>query len=95
MNDIWELKLYVAGMTVRSQHAVQSVKEFCETYLDGKYDLEVIDLYQNLILAEKEQIIATPTLIKKSPLPVRRIIGDMRDKKRLILGLDLMPEDGS
>ncbi len=91
--EVWELKLYVAGMSLRSQHAVESIKKICETYLRDHYDLEVIDLYQNLFLAEKEQIIATPTLIKKKPHPVRRIIGDMSDKHRLLRGLDLASEE--
>jgi len=89
---LWELKLYVAGMTLRSQHAVQSVQNVCDKFLNGNYDLEVIDLYQQLHLAEKEQIVATPTLIKKAPPPVRRIIGDMSDTKRLVRGLDLQTE---
>ncbi|HMA61233.1 MAG TPA: circadian clock protein KaiB [bacterium] len=84
------LKLYVSGMTPKSRKAVSNVKEICETHLKGSYTLKVIDLYQNPKLAKGEQIVAMPTLIKKLPPPLRKIIGDMSDKDKLLVGLDLV-----
>jgi circadian clock protein KaiB len=69
--------------------AITNLKKICEEYLEGKYELEVIDLYQNPLLAREEQIIAAPTLIKKLPLPFRRIIGDMSNEEKVLMGLDL------
>ena len=86
------LRLYVTGMTPRSTQAIRSIKEICEEHLNGRYDLEVVDIYQQSSLAKGEQIIATPTLIKKLPLPLRRFIGDMADTERIVLGLDLRPK---
>jgi circadian clock protein KaiB len=83
------LRLYITGSTVRSVLAIENLKKICEEYLEGRYELEVIDLYQHPSLAKGEQIIAAPTLIKKLPLPFRRIIGDMSDKEKVLLGLDL------
>jgi circadian clock protein KaiB len=83
------LRLYVAGMTPQSVRAIANVKKMCEEYLHGQYELEVVDLYQQPQLAQGEQIIAAPTLIKKLPLPLRRIIGDMSKTERLLVGLDL------
>lgn len=83
------LRLYVTGTTPRSMRAIANVKEFCEEYLQGRYTLDVIDLYQQPHLAEGEQIIAVPTLIKKLPLPLRRIIGELSDTERILVGLDL------
>lgn len=83
------LRLYIAGMTPRSTLAVQNIRRFCEEHLQGRYDLEVIDLYQHPTLAEGEQILAAPTLIKKLPLPLRRFIGDMSDTDRILVGMDL------
>lgn len=85
------LKLYVAGMTSRSARAVENVRAFCEKYLEGRYDLQVIDVYQQPGLAKSEQLIAAPTLIKKLPLPLRRLIGDMSNEDRVLVGLDLVP----
>ena len=87
--EIYILRLYITGATNRSVLAITNLKKICEEYLEGRYELEVIDLYQNPRLAEDEQIIATPTLIKKLPLPIRRIIGDMSNKENVLLGLDL------
>jgi circadian clock protein KaiB len=84
------LRLYVTGMTARSARAVSNLRDICNEYLDGRYDLEVIDIYQQPVLTKGEQIIAAPTLIKKLPLPMRRIIGDMSDRDRVLLGLDLI-----
>jgi circadian clock protein KaiB len=83
------LKLYVTGTTPQSVKAISNIKQICEEHLKGRYDLEVIDLYQQPGLAKGEQIIAAPTLIKKLPLPLRRIIGDMSGTERVLVGLDL------
>jgi circadian clock protein KaiB len=83
------LRLYITGTTSRSLLATANLKKICEEYLEGRYELEVIDLYQNPSLAKGEQIIAAPTLIKKLPLPFRRIIGDMSNKEKVLLGLDV------
>ena len=83
------LRLYVTGMTPRSIRAVENVRAICEEHLQGRYDLEVIDIYQQPTLAEGEQIIAAPTLIKKLPLPLRKVIGDMSSTERVLIGLDL------
>ena len=85
------LRLYVTGMTPRSLRAITNIKKICEEHLKGRYDLEVIDIYQRPTLAEGEQIIAAPTLIKKLPLPLRRFIGDMASTEKILLGLDLRP----
>jgi circadian clock protein KaiB len=85
------LRLYVAGMTSRSTRAVENVRAFCEKHLEGRYDLQVIDVYQQPALARSEQLIAAPTLIKKLPLPLRRLIGDMSNEDRILVGLDLVP----
>lgn len=83
------LRLYVTGSTSRSVQALTNLRKICEEYLEGQYELEVIDLYQNPGLAKGDQIIAAPTLIKKLPLPFRRIIGDMSNRDKVLLGLDL------
>jgi circadian clock protein KaiB len=88
------LRLYVTGMTSKSSRAVKNLRAICDEYLEGRYDLEVIDIYQQPILAKGEQIIAAPTLIKKLPLPMRRIIGDMSNRDGVLLGLDLAPPRG-
>jgi circadian clock protein KaiB len=88
-NERYVLRLYTTGTTNRSILALTNLKKICEEYLEDGYDLEVIDLYQKPSLAQENQIIAAPTLIKKFPLPSRRIIGDMSDKKKVLLGLDL------
>jgi circadian clock protein KaiB len=83
------LRLYVTGSTPHSTRAITNIRKVCEKYLEGRYDLEVIDISQNPALAEGAQIIAAPTLIKKLPLPLRRFIGDMSHTERILLGLDL------
>lgn len=83
------LRLYVTGTTRRSAEAILNIQKICEEHLKGRYELEVVDIYQQPVLAAGEQIIAAPTLIKKLPLPLRRFIGDMSNTDRLILGLDL------
>ncbi|HMA53975.1 MAG TPA: circadian clock KaiB family protein [Acidobacteriota bacterium] len=87
------LRLYVAGMTPRSSAAIRAITQICEDHLKGRYVLDVIDIYRQPTLARGEQIIAAPTLIKKLPLPLRRMIGDMADTKRILVGLDLRSEE--
>jgi circadian clock protein KaiB len=89
MDETYILKLYVTGMTPQSVLAINNLKEICEEHLKGKYQLDVIDLYKNPGLAKGEQIIAAPTLIKKLPLPLRRIIGNMSNTERILVGLDI------
>ena len=85
----YELRLYVAGQTPHSLQAFANLTKICEEHLQGHYDLEVIDITEHPTLAEGEQIIAAPTLIKKLPLPLRRFIGDMSHTERILVGLDL------
>ncbi len=86
------LRLYVTGTTTRSIRAIKNIKKICDDHLAGRYDLEVIDLYKRPQLARGEQIIAAPTLIRKLPAPLRRIIGDMSDTEKVLVGLDLLTE---
>jgi len=86
------LRLYITGATPKSTRAIMNVKKICEEHLKGRYELEVIDIYQQPILAKGEQIIAAPTLLKKLPLPLRKFIGDMSNTERILVGLDLKPE---
>jgi circadian clock protein KaiB len=90
VRDKYILRLYITGTTHRSAIAITNLKKICEEYLEGRYELEVIDLYQKPYLAKDEQIIAAPTLIKRLPLPFRRIIGDMSNKEKVLMGLDLL-----
>ena len=83
------LRLYVSGSTLRSSLAIENIKRVCEQHLKNRYDLEVIDVYQQAHLARDEQIVAVPTLIKRLPLPLRRLIGDMSNQKKVLFGLDL------
>lgn len=83
------LRLYVTGTTPNASRAIANIRKICEEHLQGRYDLEVIDISQRPTLAQGEQIIAAPTLIKKLPLPLRRFIGDMSQTERILLGLDL------
>jgi circadian clock protein KaiB len=89
------LRLYVAGTTPRSAMAIANLKAICEEHLAGRYDLEVVDVYQQPTLGAGEQIIAAPTLIKKLPPPVRRLIGDMSDREKVLIGLDIRKKDGA
>lgn len=86
-------RLYVTGMTPKSTKAINNVQKLCEKYLEGTYELKVIDIYQQPKLAKGEQIIATPTLIKQLPLPLRRLIGDMSNTERFLVGIDLEPNN--
>ena len=87
------LRLYVTGMTPKSTLAIANIRKLSEKYLTGRYELDVIDIYQQPQLAKEEQIIATPTLIKELPLPRRRLIGDMSDTARFLAGIDLQPNN--
>jgi circadian clock protein KaiB len=86
------LRLYVTGMTHRSINAIENIRKICEENLQGRYELEVIDIYQQPEYAKSEQILAAPTLIKKLPLPLRKFIGDMSDKEKLLIGLNVVPK---
>ncbi len=83
------LRLYVAGISPRSEEAIRNVKATCEKHLAGRYHLEVVDIYQQPVLAKGEQIIAAPTLVKRLPLPLRRLIGNMSEEDKILVGLDL------
>jgi circadian clock protein KaiB len=87
------LRLYVTGMTPRSQRAIENIKEICETHLAGRYDLEVVDVYQQPERAQEAQVVAAPTLIKQLPLPLRKLIGDMSDKERVLIGLGIRKKE--
>jgi len=87
------LRLYVAGQTPNSLRAITNIKKICAENLQGRYTLEVIDLYQHPQLAKGEQIVAVPTLIRKLPPPLRRIIGDLSDTDKVLVGLDILPEE--
>jgi len=88
----WELRLYVAGQTPRSLAAFANLKRICETHLRDKYRIEVIDLLANPELARADQIVAIPTLIRKLPPPVKRIIGDLSNREHTLVGMELVPE---
>jgi len=85
-------RLYVTGLTPRSTLAIANIRKLCEEHLAGRYELEVIDIYQQPKLAKREQIIAAPTLIKKLPLPLRKLIGDISDTEKFLIGIDLKPK---
>jgi circadian clock protein KaiB len=86
----WQLRLYVAGKTAKSVTALANLKRFCEQNLNGQYDIEVIDLLENPQLASGDQIVAIPTLVRKLPEPIRRIIGDLSNSERMLVGLELV-----
>jgi circadian clock protein KaiB len=88
---MWELRLYVAGQTPKSLAAFANLKAICEEHLQGKYTIEVIDLLENPQLARGDQILAIPTLVRKLPPPLRKIIGDLSNTERVLVGLDLRP----
>jgi len=87
----WTLRLYVAGQTPRSLAAVTNLKHICETYLPKRYAIEVVDLVENPQLARGDQILALPTLVRRIPVPMRKIIGDLSNTERVLVGLDLRP----
>jgi circadian clock protein KaiB len=87
----WQLRLYVAGSTPRSATALANLKQVCETHLTGRYTIEVIDLLVNPQLAAGDQILAVPTLVRKFPEPIRKIIGDLSNEEKVLVGLDVLP----
>ncbi len=88
---MWELRLYVAGQTPNSIAAFENLKRICETHLQGQYRIEVIDLLENPKLARGDQIIAVPTLVRKLPTPMKKIIGHLANEERVLVGLDVQP----
>lgn len=90
--EVWELRLYVAGQTPRSNAAFANLKKLCEEYVAGRYTIEVIDLVQHPQLAAGDEIVAIPTLVRKLPQPLRKIVGDLRDTERTLVGLQLRPQ---
>jgi circadian clock protein KaiB len=91
--DVWKLRLYVAGQTPRSLVAFANLKRICEDHLKARYTIEVIDLVETPQLAKDDQILAIPTLVRKLPIPVRKIIGDLSSTERVLVGLDLIPPE--
>jgi circadian clock protein KaiB len=91
---LWELRLYVAGMTPTSIRAFENLKKLCEEHLHGLYSIQVIDLLERPMLAGGDQIIAVPTLVRRLPTPVKKIIGDLSNTERVLVGLDLRPAGG-
>jgi circadian clock protein KaiB len=89
LEHLYELRLYIAGQTVKSVAALSNLKRYCEEHLKGQYSIEVIDLLQQPQLAEGDQILAVPTLVKKVPEPVRKIIGDLSNEEKVLVGLDI------
>jgi circadian clock protein KaiB len=89
--EFWQLKLYVAGQTPKSITALNNIKKYCEEYLNGKFSIEVIDLLKSPQLAEGDQILAIPTLVRKVPVPIRKIIGDLSNEEKVLVGLDIKP----
>jgi circadian clock protein KaiB len=90
-SDFWNLRLYVAGQTPKSQAAFSNLKKICDEHLNGKCHIEVIDLVKNPRLAAGDQILAIPTLVRKLPEPIRKIIGDLSDTEKVLVGLDILP----
>lgn len=88
-NEVWQLRLYVAGQTPRSVAAFANLKRICEEHLAGRYDIEVVDLVKHPQLAAGDQILAIPTLVRKLPQPLRKIVGDLRDTERALVGLQI------
>lgn len=86
----YRLRLFITGITPKSARAIENIRDICETTMPGRYDLEVIDVYQHPEEAQSEQIVVTPTLVKKLPLPFRRMIGDLSDRARVLAGLDIL-----
>jgi circadian clock protein KaiB len=87
----WELRLYIAGKTIKSIDALNNLKKYCEEHLQGQYRIEVVDLLENPQLAEGDQILAIPTLVRKFPEPIRKIIGDLSNEEKVLVGLNIRP----
>ncbi|AGW14178.1 circadian clock KaiB family protein [Megalodesulfovibrio gigas] len=86
------LRLFVAGMTPRSMEAISSIKDICEGHLKGRYEIDVVDIYEYPELAKEQQVLAVPTLVKLLPLPLRKFIGSLSDEERILKGLDIQPK---
>jgi circadian clock protein KaiB len=91
--EMWNLRLYVAGQTPKSIAAFANLKKICEEHLKGKYTIEVVDLLENPKLAKGDQILAIPTLVRKLPPPIRKLIGDLSNTERVVVGLDIHPRE--
>ena len=91
-DEVWALRLYVAGQTPKALAAFSNLKTICEEHLKGKYHIEIVDLLQNPKLAKGDQIFALPTLVRKLPPPIKKIIGDLSNTERVLVGLDLRPK---
>jgi circadian clock protein KaiB len=89
--EVWLLRLYVAGQTPKSLTAFANLKRICDAHLQGRYEIEVIDIYQQPVLAVVEQVVAAPTVLKKLPLPLRRLVGDLSNVERVLLALNVSP----
>ncbi|MEP6804509.1 circadian clock KaiB family protein [Flavobacterium sp. FlaQc-47] len=87
----WQLRLYIAGQTPKSITALENIKKYAEEHLKGKYSIEIVDLLKNPQLAEGDQIFAVPTLVRKFPEPIRKIIGDLSNEERVLVGLNIKP----
>jgi circadian clock protein KaiB len=90
-NEIWELRLYIAGQTPKSVLALKNITKYCKEHLAGKYTIEIVDLLKNPQLAEGDQIFAIPTLVRKFPEPLRKIIGDLSNEEKVLVGLNIRP----
>ena len=89
--EIWELRLYIAGQTPKSVLALKNITKYCREHLEGKYTIEIVDLLVNPLLAEGDQIFAIPTLVRKFPVPLRKIIGDLSNEEKVLVGLNIRP----
>lgn len=94
-DGIWELRLYIAGQTPKSMKAVENLQRLCEEHLSGRYKIEVVDLLKNPRLAKEDEIVAIPTLVRKLPDPIRRVIGDLSNVEKALVGLQLRPTRGT
>ena len=91
MEETWQLKLYIAGKTLKSETALRNLKKYCQEHLEGRYEIEIIDLLEKPQLAEGDQIFAVPTLVRKVPVPMRKIIGDLSNEEKVLVGLNIVP----
>ena len=91
----WDLRLYVAGMTPAAKRALANIKDICDEHIEGQFSIEVVDLLENPALAEGDQILAVPTLVRRLPPPLRKIIGDLSNTEKVLVGLDVRPRGGS
>ena len=94
-DERWDLRLYVAGQTDKSIRAIKNLKRICAEHLEGRYSIEVIDLLERPQLAEGDQILAVPTLVRRLPEPIKKIIGDLSNEERVLVGLDILPHAAS